>query len=91
MMDQLSILQELETLAAELNVEIRYEALEGPGGLCKYGDRTCIIANRSLAVNERVHLLSRELARFPVDDLFMVPRIRELLESRIPRTPAGII
>ena len=87
-MDQLSILQELETLAADLDVEIRYEALESPGGLCKYGDRICIIANRSLAVNERVHLLSRELARFPVDDLFIVPRVRELIENCVPRGPA---
>ena len=90
-MEQATILQELETLAADLAVEIRYEALEGNGGLCRYEDKTCIIANRALAVSERVHLLSRELARFPLDDVFIRPRIRELLETSVPRPAADII
>ncbi len=90
-MDQVAILQELETLAADLAVEIRYEELDGRGGLCRYGDKTCIIANRALQVSERVHLLSKELSRFPLDDIFIRPRIRELLEDRVPGPASGLI
>ena len=84
-------MQELETLAADLAVEVRYEVLDGRGGLCKYGDKTCIIANCALQVSERVHLLSRELSRFPLDDVFIRPRIRELLEDRLPGHASGPI
>ena len=83
-MDDSIILQDLESLAADLAIEIRYDSLEGRGGLCKYGGKTCLILNRSLSVQEHIHLLSRALSRFPLDDVFLRPRVRELLEKNEP-------
>jgi len=83
-MDDSIILQDLESLATDLAIEIRYDALEGRGGLCKYGGKTYLIVNRSLSVQERIHLLSRALSRFPLDDVFLRPQIRELLEKNEP-------
>jgi len=83
-MDDAIILQELEGLAADLAIEIRYDTLEGRGGLCKYGGKAFLIVNRSLSVQERIHLLSRALSRFPLDDVFLRPQVRELLERDDP-------
>ena len=83
-MDDSIILQDLESLATDLAIEIRYDALEGRGGLCKYGGKTYLIVNRSLSVQERIHLLSRALSRFPLDDVFLRPQVRELLEKKEP-------
>ena len=83
-MDDSIILQDLESLATDLAIELRYDALEGRGGLCKYGGKTYLIVNRSLSVQERIHLLSRALSRFPLDDVFLRPQIRELLEKNEP-------
>ena len=83
-MDDSIILQDLESLATDLAIEIRYDALEGRGGLCKYGGKTYLIVNRSLSVQERIHLLSRALSRFPLDDVFLRPQVRELLEKKSP-------
>ena len=83
-MDDSIILQDLESLATDLAIEIRYDALEGRGGLCKYGGKTYLIVNRSLSVQERIHLLSRALSRFPLDDVFLRPQVRELLEKKNP-------
>ena len=83
-MDDSIILQDLESLATDLAIEIRYDALEGRGGLCKYGGKTYLIVNRSLSVQERIHLLSRALSRFPLGDVFLRPQIRELLEKNEP-------
>lgn len=80
-MDLTTVLQELETLAESLAVEMRYDDLEeGRGGLCRYGGRTCLIVNRALPVGERVRVISDALARLPLEDVFVRPQVRELLE-----------
>ena len=80
-MDVHDILQELEALAERLTVEVRYEALDGRGGLCRFGGKWRLILNRSLSTEERIQILARELVRFPLDDLFVLPRIRTILEE----------
>ena len=81
-MNQALLLQELETLAAQLGVEVRYEELETSGGLCRYRGKLCLIANRRLPLAGRIALLSRELGRLPLDGVFLRPSVRELLENR---------
>ena len=80
-MDETIILQELENLAAELSVELRYDTFAGRGGLCRYGGKVCLIVNQALSVPDRIHLLSRELAQLPLGDIFIRPQIRELLDN----------
>lgn len=80
-MDVHDILQELEALAERLTVEVRYEVLDGRGGLCRYGGKWRLILNRSLSAEERIQILAQELVRFPLDDLFVLPRIRTILDE----------
>ena len=80
-MNQALLLQDLETLAAQLGVEVRYEELESAGGLCRYGGKLRLIASRNLSVAGRVRLLSRELSRLPLEGVFLRPSVRELLEN----------
>lgn len=80
-MDEVALLQELETLAEILAIEVRYDDFEGRGGLCRYRGRTCLIVNRTLPLRERLHLISRALARLPLEGVFIRPQVRELLES----------
>ncbi len=80
-MEETIILQELENLVEGLDIEIRYVDFEGRGGLCRYGGKSCLIVNRTLSSNERIHLLGTALARFPLDDVFIRPQVRELLEK----------
>lgn len=75
-------LQELEALAADLAVEVRYEDLGGRGGLCRFGGRTCLLVDRNLSVPERVDLFVRGLSALPLEGVFIRPHLRELLEGR---------
>lgn len=86
-MDQALLFQELEALAAELEVDVRYEDLASRGGLCRVGDRTCLFVNRSLSLVERVAVFADGLASLPLDGVFIRPLVRDLLESRtaVPR------
>jgi hypothetical protein len=85
------VLQELESLASALEVEIRYDAIERHGGLCRYGGRACLILNRTLSVAERIRAIAGALCRFPLDEVYIRPSVRELLESQgaAPRRAAG--
>ncbi len=80
-MDNSILLQELETLAEELDIEVRYDALEGRGGLCRYGGKTYLIASDKLAVGEKVNLFCRALSRLSLDAIFIRPQVRERIEN----------
>ena len=85
-MDDVSVLRELENLADEFGLDIRYETIDGSGGLCRVGDRRCLILNRSSSLNEVVRRLSLALSRFPLEDVFINPHVRELLQERAGRS-----
>ena len=82
-MEEAQLLQQLEALAVDLGVEIRYDDLEeSRGGLCRCRDRTYLVVDHHLSLPQRVQLLSCELSRLCLDDVFLRPDLRELLESR---------
>ena len=89
-MDEAIILQELEALAEALAVEVRYDDFDGRGGLCRYGGKTYLIINRDFSVSERIDLISNGLARFSLDDVFIRPQVRKLLEERASYLPVDI-
>ena len=80
-MDESILLQELETVAEELGIEVRYDALEGRGGLCRYGGKTYLIASDELNLGEKINLFCRALARLPLDAVFIRPQVRERIEK----------
>ncbi len=80
-MDAPTLLQELETLATSLDIEVRYDDFEGQGGLCRYGGKAYLIVNRELNTQTRVHVLCRALARLSLDTVFIRPQVREQIEK----------
>ena len=81
-MEEGIILQELEELAGQLAVEVRYDDLEGGrGGLCRFGGKTLLVVDRQLNMAERIALFRRALGQLSLDEVFIRPRIRELLQS----------
>ena len=81
-MEEAIILQDLESLASELGIEIFYDDLqESRGGLCRVGGKSRLYINRSLSVAERIRLLVAALSDLPLEGVFLRPRVRELLEA----------
>lgn len=80
-MNETALLQELEALAEELSVEVRYDALEGAGGLCRYGGKTYLILSRELNNAEKLRVLARALSRLSLDAVFVRPQVREFIEA----------
>jgi hypothetical protein len=79
-MDELSLLQEFEDLAERLSIKVRYAHLDHAGGLCRYRGTYHIIINRRLDMKERIAVMGQALAQVPLDEVFLIPALREAIE-----------
>ena len=74
------ILMELEALAEKLGIEVIHERLsQSRSGLCRLYDQHMIFIERNLDEDEQVQVFVSALSRFPLDDIAMLPGIRNLV------------
>ena len=84
-MDNHAVLSQLEGLAEQLGIQIRYEKiteeeLTGAGGLCRLKGECFIIVNSRATTKDKILALVRALKNFDLDDVYIRPALRELLE-----------
>ena len=83
-MDANSALNELEALASKLDVVVVYDHLTGegmsPGGLCKVKGKWRIIIERRSSTTERLSTLARALGQFDLENHYLSPSVRDLVE-----------
>ncbi len=84
-MDSTTLLQEFEDLAERMSISVRYGKLEGDGGLCQYRGRYHIVINKRLDTDRRINLLGRAFAAFPLDNMFLIPAVREAIDRNRER------
>jgi len=75
------VLDQLEALASALDIEVRYTTLQSDGGLCRVGRRRVLMVNRRLPVLERIDLLARTLPLDELDNVFIPPAVRRVIEE----------
>ena len=78
--------QHLENLAEQLGISVRYDDLYDPevpatSGLCKVKGRHFYIMDRSKSLSEKIRLLGQCLCRMDLDGVYLLPAIRELLNT----------
>jgi hypothetical protein len=81
-----ALLQHLESLAAQLEIEVRYENLADDevtihSGGCKLLGRDLVLIDRQQPLVERARLLARELSRYDLENFYILPRVREFIEA----------
>lgn len=78
------MLRELESVAEKKKIKVSYENIGGElgaGGLCKVKGEHRVIVDKRATDGEKVTVLAQALARFPLDDVFMSEKTRELIEK----------
>ncbi len=83
------LLQHLENLAAQLGIEVRYESLADDelsiqSGGCKVLGKTLILIEKFRAPRERAQVLARELSKCDLEDLYLLPRVRDFIDLQAP-------
>lgn len=79
------ILNELEQLASNCCIAIRYEKGDFDGGYCVLKAERLIVINKRLAPVRRASVLARGLAEVGIDEIYLKPAIREYIEDELAR------
>ena len=87
-MDDKTLLVQLEELAENLAIEIRYEAIrkEGSfftGGLCRLKGKDILIVNSDASMGDKIQALAKALRRSDLSQVYMRPALREFL-TKLP-------
>jgi hypothetical protein len=81
-MTETQLLQEFEALAQRLDIHVSREDLEGrPGGFCVIRGERRFILDRTLHVSTQVEVFAQAFAQLPLDDIYIVPRLREYIDG----------
>jgi len=83
-MDDKTLITQLEELAENLAIEVRYEAIrkEGSfftGGLCRLKGKDILIVNSDASMGDKIRSLAKALRRFDLSQIYMRPALREFL------------
>jgi len=86
LLDENTLLSQLEELAQSLKIEVRYESFKGEvafstGGLCKLKGEYLLIINSKASVREKAEAIAGALKRFDLGQVYLRPGLREFLDG----------
>ncbi len=80
------ILDELKSLATELGATVRFEKGDFKGGYCIIKDSKVIVINKLANLQRKVIILSAALKELGIDQIYLNPRLREIIEEMTEET-----
>ena len=83
------LLQHLEDLAARLGMEVRHENLADDelsiqSGGCKALGKSLILIDKLRSPREQAQILARELSKCDLENLYLLPRVRDFIDLQAP-------
>jgi len=86
MMRPEQIYQHLLDVAEKVQITVSEENLRRTGikaksGLCRVHGKDVYIMDKKATIREKVSLLAGCLARWPLDDIYIVPAVREVIQK----------
>ncbi len=76
-----SILEELKQLASQIGAKVRFERGDFKGGYCVIKKDKIIVINKLSNLQRKVIILATALKELGLDEIYVQPRIRELIEE----------
>jgi len=76
-----TILQDLKLIAQELGAKVRFERGDFKGGYCIVKEDKTIVINKLSTLQKKVMILTSALKDIGVDEKYLPPRIREIIEE----------
>jgi hypothetical protein len=87
-MDEKALIDLLEELAEGFGVQIRHEAIKQDedavyvaGGLCLLRGEYVLIVDSNAGLRDRINMLATALKHFDLDQVYIRPALRELLDK----------
>jgi hypothetical protein len=76
-----SLLQELKQIAQEMGAKVRFERGDFKGGYCILKEDRTIVINKLSTFQRKVIILTTALKELGVNDIYLPPKIREIIEE----------
>ena len=80
------LIEELQTVAAQLSINIRYEWGDFQGGYCILKDQRLLLVNRRLMPSRKASVLAVALQEIGLDDVYLKPAVRAYIEDEVVRS-----
>ena len=83
------IYEQLTDLAEKLRIKVAEKNLRQAGfrvrsGLCKLQGESIYVMDKNAAVSKKIELLAGCLSRYPLDSVYVVPAVREVIARHRP-------
>jgi len=78
-------LLELEAVAREMGVAIRYEKGNFDGGYCLLKDERIIVVNKKLNPGKKASVLSHAFGELGIENVYIKPAVRLFIEDELVR------
>ena len=79
------LIQELQDVATQLGVTIRFERGDFEGGYCILRDQKILLVNRRLFPARKASVLAIAMHEIGLEDMFLKPAVREYIEDEIAK------
>ncbi|AFN75740.1 hypothetical protein MROS_2510 [Melioribacter roseus P3M-2] len=76
-----NILQDLKQIALQMGAKVRFERGDFKGGYCIMKEDKIIVINKLSPLQKKVLILSNALKELGVDEVYLTPRMREIIEQ----------
>jgi hypothetical protein len=80
------LIEELQNIAAQLSVVIRYERGDFEGGYCILRDQRLLLVNRRLMPSRKAAVLAVALQEIGLDDVYLKPAVRAYIEDEVAKS-----
>lgn len=84
-MKQEDVIQELQDLAQQLGITVRYEKGDFEGGYCLLKEEKVLVVNKRLLPNRKGAVMALGLHEIGLDNVFIKPVIRQYIDDEIAR------
>jgi hypothetical protein len=79
------LIQELQEVAAQLGVTIRFERGDFEGGYCILREQRILLVNRRLFPAKKASVLAMAMHEIGLDNMYLKPAVREYIEDEIAK------
>ena len=79
------LIAELEEIARQLGVTVRYEKGDFEGGFCILKTQKVLIVNKKLSPNRKAAVLAVALHEIGLENMFIKPALRGYIEDEVAR------
>ena len=84
-MNHTQLVSELEDLARQLGVQLRYEKGDFEGGFCILKDQRVLVVNKRLNDLRKASSLGQALSQCGIDAVYIKPGVREFIEDEVAK------